>query len=264
MSEEKRAIKESFERVKKDILMLGQEVVSLRNEIIDIKSLIQAIETDLKSFKIAQINQNNTSTHNSTHPIKTSTNTAASTHNSTDTTVPKALKYPNLSISIGNQGASTDRQTDRQTDSSTHNFAQNDQNKHILDNSLNQNIIKEKADTNQNIDNSISEASEILDSLDNLKKQIRLQFKTITQQEMLVFSTIYQLEDQYPESVDYKKISQKLGLSESSIRDYVQRLINKGIPIHKVKINNKKIILKISQKLRKIAPLETILRLREI
>ena len=80
---------------------------------------------------------------------------------------------------------------------------------------------------------------------------------------MLVFTTIYQLEEQTL-SVDYFNISEKLKLTESSIRDYVQRIIKKGFPLVKTKENNKKVLLSISQDLRKIASLSTIIQLREI
>jgi hypothetical protein len=53
-------------------------------------------------------------------------------------------------------------------------------------------------------------------------------------------------------------------LTESSIRDYIGRLIKKGIPLDKVKINNKTIHISISQNLKKVATLPTILQLRAI
>ena len=162
------------------------------------------------------------STHR--HIIKT-----LSTHPSTHNLPLEAPNTQNMPISTGNQGVSTDRQTDRQTD--------------------------------QHTQNPIENASEILDSLDNIKKEIRLKFKRLTDQEWLIFSTIYQLEEEQ-EFVDYKVISQRLNLTESSIRDYVGRLIKKGIPVDKKKINNKNIQLSISLSLRKIAPLNTILQLR--
>jgi len=59
-------------------------------------------------------------------------------------------------------------------------------------------------------------------------------------------------------------LQKKLNLTESSIRDYVRRLIKKGIPIDKNKINNKNIQLSISPNLKKIASLNTILQLRDI
>jgi len=79
----------------------------------------------------------------------------------------------------------------------------------------------------------------------------------------LVFSTIYQLEEEAV-LIDYKSLSKKLNLTESSIRDYVGRLIKKGIPVEKTKINNKMIRLSISEKLKKIAPLPVIFQLREL
>ena len=81
---------------------------------------------------------------------------------------------------------------------------------------------------------------------------------------MIVFSTIYQLESESPEGVEYRQIANRLHLSESSIRDYVQKLINKGIPVDKIKLNNKKILLKISSKLKTIASLDALMKLREL
>ena len=69
---------------------------------------------------------------------------------------------------------------------------------------------------------------------------IRLKFKRLTEQELLVFSKLYQLDEEMGHS-DYKTLSQKLNLTESSIRDYIGRLIKKGIPVVKNKINNKNI-----------------------
>ena len=62
---------------------------------------------------------------------------------------------------------------------------------------------------------------------------------------MLVLSSIYQLEDQ-GYLVDYPLLSSKLSLSQSSIRDYIQRIINKGFSLSKEKVNNKQIILHIA------------------
>jgi transposase len=81
---------------------------------------------------------------------------------------------------------------------------------------------------------------------------------------MAVFSTIYQLEAENKERSNYKEIALRIGLTESSIRDYVQRIMNKGIPLKKQKIDNKRVILTISPDLRKIATLSTIIKLREL
>jgi len=148
----------------------------------------------------------------------------------------KALKTNIYSISTGNEGVPADRQTDKQTDTFPRNFNKIDQ---------------------------IEQVSEILQSLDTIKKDIRSKFKHLTKQEMLVFSTLYQLEEENF-IVDYSLISKKLSLTESSIRDYIQKIIKKGIPIQKSKENNKKIILNIPHEFKQIASLQTIIHLREL
>jgi len=175
----------------------------------------------------------------STHKTKIQTQqTPSSTHNLSL----EALKPQNLLISTGNEGASTDRQTDRQTDKHTQKKPK------ILENSFG---------------NSFDNALEMLESLDNIKKEIRLQFKRLTEQEILIFSTIYQIEEEQGYA-NYKVLAERLNLTESSVRDYVGRLIKKGIPVEKKKVNNKQIRLFVSQKLKKIAPLSTILQLRDL
>jgi len=259
----KEQIKAAFSKVK-------QEIDSIRYELSEIKELVKSLQDDLITQKLHNLAENNqflpqnapfdTSTHNATLRHINTTDSA----NSTDTsTVPQevgGLNSPNLGSSIGNQGVSTDRQTLRQTDRQTQNLPKNDQNNLFLP----QNTSFQESSNSTSIDANISEAQEILDSLDKIKLQIRLKFKHVTTQEMTVFSSIYQLEEQNPDKVTYNNIALKLGLSQSSIRDYVQRMINKGIPIKKQRVNNKKIILSISSKLRRIASLPTIIKLREL
>ena len=225
-----KGIIEAFEKVKQDVFALVNELSEVREELANIKLAINYLDSilvELREFRA------------STHKFKTSTHPVTSTHTSTDNYSIQALKYPNIDISTGNRGASTDRQTDNQTDNSTH-F------------------------TRKSVDQTLNEASEMLENLDALKKELRLKFKQMTDQEMLVFSTIYQLEEQGHLNINYKQLALKLGLSQSSIRDYIQRMITKGIPVLKTKVNNKKIVLKISPELKKIATLQTIIQLREI
>lgn len=147
----------------------------------------------------------------------------------------KPLNPQNKPISTGNRGVPTDRQTNQQTD-------------------------RQEGSSQKN---TFEGAIELLDSLDTLKKELRLKFKRLTEKELLVFSTLYQLTD-LSKFTSYKEISDKLKLTESSIRDYVGKLIKKGIPIDKTKENNKNIKLSISPNLKKLASLSTILHLREI
>jgi len=229
-------LKEAFEKVKQDIFTLGNEISSLRLEMLEIKEGLKSIDEHYSKLVLSE----NTSVYTPTDNNKTPTHQNTPTDNPTVPYEIGGLKWQNLGTSIGNQGVPTDRQTNQQT--------------------IQQSNFKEKKSINQDL----FDASEILNSLDSLRKEIRLKFKTMTQQEMLVFSTIYQLEEQLQEGVEYGQIAAKLRLSPSSIRDYTQRLISKGIPIIKEKVNNKKILLRISPELKKIASLQTIIQLRGI
>ncbi len=246
---EKDQIKFAFLKVKQDIQSLQSEASEIKSNITEIKKILSELYDSLNLIKYGNIVPTDRQTHqqliptiqqmNPTHPIIP-----------TDTpTVPwevKGLKSPNLSTSIGNEGVPTDRQTNRQTNQQIQNIS----NSSIL--------------TRSTIESNILEASEILNSLDRIKKEIRFKFKQLTSQEMVVFSTIYQLEEKNPQNTTYNQVASILHLSETSIRDYVFKIIKKGIPLKKTKINNRKVILSISSELKKIATLSTILQLREL
>ena len=229
-------IKQAFQKVKTDMGVLFQEISNIklelgetRQEMVEICQILEQINE-----KMHEKPEKTTSTQPMAKPT-------VSAHPSTHDVSLEALKPQNMAFSTGNQGVPTDRQTNNQTD-----------NKHEIE-------LKTKEITENSIDN----AAKILDSLDSIKKEIRLKFKRLTEQEILVFSTLYQI-DEETGPTDYKTIAKKLGLTESSIRDYVGRLIKKGIPVDKKRINNKIIQLSISQNLKKIASLPTILQLRDI
>ena len=218
-------IKKAFLRVKDDIIFLKQELSILKLDMQELKELINEIKNPI------EIQENN-----STHQQIISTDVQKpSTHDflSTDNLALEVSRSQNLTVSTGNGGVSTDRQTHRQTDRHT------------------------------GIPIDINDAAQILSSLDNLKKELRLKLKRMTKQEMLIFSLVYQLEEQ-GQIVDYKLLSEKLAITESSVRDHIQRLLSKGIPVDKERVNNKKIVLHIPQEFKKIASLSTILQLREL
>jgi len=218
-----------MDKIKEAFEKVAEDIGFLSNELSFLRQDIiqlnqQIIEINKKiNKKPIEIN----STHNHITPT-------SSTHASTHNLFLEASNTKNILFSTGNQGVSTNKQTNKPTNQHT-NISQN----------------------------SIENVSEILDSLDNIKKEIRLKFKRLTEQEWFVFSTLYQLEEEQ-EFVDYKTLSQRLNLTESSIRGYVGRLIKKGIPIDKKRINNKNIQISISSNLKKIASLNTILHLRDL
>ena len=269
----KDALKIAFDKVKNDIFFVGSEVSTMKNDIFELKSQLNHINESLNSLKIDILNINskqddpifptNIPTH---YPEKP----AIPNIPADSPTVPVeigGLKYPNFDTSIRNEGVPTDRQTNQQTDIYTR-FSDVESESAAYFDSLKKAsyppLKQAENSISKPLSQQIKDASDILDSLDNIKKEIRLKFKNMTNQEMLVFSTIYQLEEAFPEGVEYRQIASKLRLSESSIRDYVQKLITKGIPVDKLKMNNKKILLKISSELKNIAPLETIIKLREL
>ncbi len=222
-------VKGAFDKVKQDIEFLKYELNTLRTGVVETRERMIEICEVIK--KIDEKLESRASTHK---PKIQTLPTPTSTHK-----LPlEALKPQNLHISTGNEGASTDRQTDRQTHRQTQKEPKNEE-------------------------NSFENALEILNSLDDIKKEVRLKFKRLTEQETLIFSTIYQIEEEQGYA-NYKLIATKLDLTESSVRDYVGRLIQKRIPVEKKKVNNKQIQLFISQNLKKIAPLSTILQLRDL
>jgi len=230
----------AFNKVKQDVLFLNEEITLLKDSLGEINyKLIQILE---KIEKLGSTQQNRQKLIHAP-PINSAgyIPTQNPTHPTQDTTIPtdKTNYLPIISpikpFSTGNEGVPTDRQTNQQTDI--------------------RQIFKR--------DNALQRAKEIIESLDTLKKEVRIKFKNLTEQEIKIFSVLYQLEEE-GFLVDYPLLSQKLNFSESSARDYIHKIIKKGIPIIKKKLNNKRVILHISPDLKKIASLDTILRLRDI
>ncbi|MEK6945711.1 MAG: hypothetical protein AABW63_02870 [Nanoarchaeota archaeon] len=240
-------IREAFQKVKQDVSTLAYELDSLKNSLADLNLKLSGLSGEVRELK--SLNQDLISTSSK---ILQNTSFLTPADNSESKTVPaqnpadndsfKALKPQNQAISTGNEGVPTDRQTNEQTDQQT-------QNSPVFP------LEPQKT--------TLKDASKILDSLDTLKKEIRLKFKRLTEKEILVFSTLYQLEEEQGYA-DYKAIAVRLNLTESSIRDYISKIISKGIPVDKTKLNNKNVHLNVSEGLKKIASLQTILKLREL
>ena len=203
---------------------------------IKLKEAFQKIKQDIDYIKYELEELKRTLIQNPTHQAYQPT---TPTHNPTHHLPLEALKSQNTAFSTGNEGVPTNKPTNQPT---------------------NQRIGNEGV---ANRIDHLERVSEILNSLDALKKEVRIKFKKLTNQEMSVFSAIYELEESGYD-VDYLLLSQKCNLSEISIRDYIHKIIKKGIPIDKIKLQNKKIILKIPQDLKKITSLQTIHTLRSI
>ncbi|PIN77807.1 hypothetical protein COV15_01285 [Candidatus Woesearchaeota archaeon CG10_big_fil_rev_8_21_14_0_10_34_12] len=287
-------VKEAFSRVKEDILNIAKEFYDLKSEMIELKHQLENTNKMIERLELEQLELEKSISLPIIQPTTESLiqyqtegiapvqefsessgdrmvlnklrqmadeNQTASMHIPTDNLPLQAPKNQNFDFSIGNGGVPTDRQTDRQTDQQTHFSAQLPKNliHEEIDSTLH--LLKKNSKLESNSD--FEKADAILASLDSLKKEIRLKFKRLTDQEMLVFSTIYLLEEENSPP-DYRKVAEKLNLTESSIRDYTLKIAKKGIPILKEKQNNKKILLKISPELKKLTSLPSIIQLREL
>jgi len=256
-------IKESFQNVKEDMDLFYNELCHLKLDLAKTQSNLDKIYAILEEINL-KISKNSQKSISTNIPL----NSSNLANNPTDTSLLKPLKPQNKPFSNGNEGVPTDRQTNQQTDIQQKNISLKEQNnsQDLRNSSL---ISGHKEQSNQNplfFPNSptpIDDAVRILNSLDSLKKEIRLRFKMLTEQETAVFSTLYQI-DEETGPTDYKTIAARLNLTESSIRDYVGRLIKKGIPVDKRKMNNKLILLSVSENLKKVASLPTILELRDL
>ncbi len=146
-------------------------------------------------------------------------------------------------VSIGNEGVrQTDRQTDRQTSRQTD--RQTDEQPKSVKKPLNLN----KTDNNQNPlfkNQTIKQASNQADrqtdeqtdrqtdenikrATDNLNKL----FSSFTKQELKVFLAVYQLEDEgIPPT--YENLSSRIELSQSHLRDHINTLLIKNMPLTK-------------------------------
>jgi DNA-binding MarR family transcriptional regulator len=248
-------IKEAFQKVKEDMNSIKSQLEQISKELHDIKRTTRQTDTPADT----QTNEQPIQTYTPT--MSTDTQTIQSIEKTSPVKPPlKPLKTQNFDVSIGNRGVPADRQTNQQTDRQTDNyhypsvsdtFSNESSQKFVLNRNLEDPVTK------------IGKVAELVNSLDALKKDLRKQFKKLTPQEMLVFSTIYQLTDQAID-VDYSILSKKTALSESSIRDYVQKLLKKGIPLEKTRENNKRILLSISPEFKRIASLETLISLRNL
>ena len=99
-------------------------------------------------------------------------------------------------------------------------------------------------------------------TLTNLKNDVNSIFLSLTDRELSVFMALYSLETEERREIDYFELSQRLKLSESTIRDFVNALIRKGMPIDKIRIHNGKVSLSIKNEFKSLELYQKLLKLR--
>jgi len=223
-------IKGAFHKVKSDFNKLEEEVVCLKEDLEKIKEILMEL---VKKIPFEELNKKKEILEKGALSTEKEFFETEIILNKTTKNDFRPLKDQNWGISNGNEGVQTDRQTDRQIDKQT-----------------------QKRGFFTQFDN----AANAIESINDFKKNLGLLLNLLTPNEILIFSAIYQFEEEKG-FCNYKDLSRKFSLTESSIRDYVRRLILKEIPLEKEKINNKEVHLRVSPSLKKLISLKTFLSL---
>lgn len=178
-------------------------------------------------------------------------------------------------ISNGNEGVQTHRHIDTQTDNTPlfpldgkPSINQKTQTHSSTETSTHLRHIPEKLrhfdtflDTSTDKTSQNAKISDLNKLMDSLKEDLKKKFQSLTKQEFYIFSILFTV-DKTQNQVTYQDLAVRTGLTSSSIRDYVMRIIQKGIPILKEKVNNKLTMLKIPPELRNLATLDNLMRIR--
>ena len=98
--------------------------------------------------------------------------------------------------------------------------------------------------------------------LQALKESLDSAFRSLTSREFSVFMTLYSLDKEKGGNIAYSELSQQLNLSESTIRDFINILLRKNIPIQKERYFNKKVSLSIKEEFRKLDLYQNLLKLK--
>lgn len=97
--------------------------------------------------------------------------------------------------------------------------------------------------------------------ISDIKRDLEVKFRGLTDREFSVFMAVYQLEEQLPD-VNYSDVSKLLNISEMTVRGYVNSLLIKKIPLEKRRMYNKKVFLAISHEFRELNLASFLLTLR--
>jgi len=148
-----------------------------------------------------------------------------------------SIKNHPFFVSTGNKGVNQTNNhlnTSLNTNSNFEELSQNDAEfgvldfKHISKHTQNQQEKTFNPETTKNPQN----------ELKIIKNRLNFTFSKLSKQELKVFLTVYQLED---ENIDtsYRNIAERMDLSEHCIRSHIHSLFRKNVPLYKVRINNK-------------------------
>lgn len=148
------------------------------------------------------------------------------------------LTTPKEEVSIGNQGVANSQQ--QPTD----------------DNRQQQTMPKSPEKTLN------SQQQPTLSSLSELKQTLDSAFQTLTDREFSVFMALYSLDREGVTDIGYYELSHQLNIAESTVRDFINILIRKNIPIQKDRFFNRKVSLSVKEEFKHLDLYQTLLRLK--
>ena len=99
---------------------------------------------------------------------------------------------------------------------------------------------------NNNEQHTTTQTKEYILAHNELSQILKSSFQSLTDREFSVFVAIVELTKSLPE-VTYTDLANKLNISEPTIRNVVNRLISKKIPLQKNRFFNKKVSLSLSK-----------------
>jgi len=240
--DEKR-LKEAFEKIRLETDFLKSELFLMREELKQVKESFSTKEFQLTNLLISlnneleELNGNLRTSQKDVLYINSNTSSANLPQSNTYSLKFEGIK-PYLPVSSGNEGVPTNpQQTNTQSNTS---------------------LAEDFTNKIPQIGEPEKSRISIKELVNSMKEELRTKFKALTKQEFKVFSTLFSLEQELNKSLSYKEIALRTGLTESTIRDYIGRLIDKGIPIIKERINNKDILISISPDLRNLASLDSL------
>jgi len=101
---------------------------------------------------------------------------------------------------------------------------------------------------NQSTINQHSSTQDLPEIMEPLRREIEEIFESLTNQELNILITLYNIEKTKGTGATYSEIARKLNITPSYLRGYLSNMILKKAPIDKIKTRNKKILLSINKK----------------
>ena len=117
-------------------------------------------------------------------------------------------------------------------------------------------------DSSPTIDDNTQQSTTTTASFSELKDSLDTTFKTLTNREFSVFMALYDLDKEKNGEVTYSELSQRLNISESTVRDFINQLIRKNIPIKKDRYFNGKVSLSIREEFKHLNLYQNLLKLK--